>query len=613
MKKGGIYMTFIPQEKIKEILTSVNIVDVIQERLSLTKYGKNYLCTCPWHDDSKPSLTINPDKQIYKCFVCGEGGNAIRFVQNYDNVSFQEACKKLADMGGVELNISIQDYHTKEIPSEIKRIYELNAAVVELANYEILLNNGNDGYNYISNRLDNGMISNAKIGYIPSAENLRAYLIQKGFLSEEINRANIFNEQGTYSFLEKRLIFPIQDHTGNYVGFSTRSIDGRGAKYINSPESPVFKKGEILYNYKEAYQDIKRSGRLILMEGYMDVQKAESVSIKNTVCSMGTALTKQQILAIAKLKVPVSLCCDGDKAGIDANIKNYYMLKEHGVTASFVSLPEGQDPDEVISNDKNQFKQLVDRHDTIIDYRMKTLSTISIKTFEERQAFTIGVLSDLAKMENPLAEDHYISDISEKTGFEKETLKEQLSILKGKVGSKKVVTQRRMKNSTTKWNENRKVYVNFRIKDRLNYRNEVGNMFDKKYVTGSVIAFNDRKILDRKDILMQYSYQKGKVLETTITLPNEKNAAAKAQNIVNAAAKQLSDDMNIPHSNLNYIAYLHSDSEHPKIHVQFYQNETYLDNYDLTSSLVNNLKKIITENLESGVALEEVITTPIGI
>lgn len=589
----------------------MNIVDVIGERLSLTKQGKNYLCTCPWHDDTKPSLTINPDKQIYKCFICGEGGNAIRFVQNYDNVSFQEACKKLADVAGVELNLPNQTYAPTEIPVEIKRMYELNEAIVELANYEILLNNGNLGYQYITNRLDNGAILNAKIGYIHSGESLREYLLQKGFSSEEIGRANIFNEQGTYSFLEKRLLFPIKDNAGNYVGFSSRSLDDKGAKYINSPESAVFKKSDILYNYKDAYQDSKRLGRVILMEGYMDVEKAKSVAIKNVVCSMGTAFSKQQVLAIKNLRVSVSLCCDGDQAGIDANIKNYYLLKENGVDASFVSLPEGKDPDEVLSQDVNRFKQLLEKHDTIIDYRLKTIGPL--ETFDEKQGFTMSVLHDLGKMENPLAEDHYLSEIAQKTGFEKETLKKQLSLVKGKAGPKKVVTQKRMKNSTTKWQENKKVYINFKVKDKLNYRNEVMNMYDKKYVNRAVMAFNDRKVLDRKDILMQYSYQKGKVLETTITLPNEKNAAAKAQNIVSVAARQLAAYMNIPHSNLNYIAYLHSDSEHPKIHVHFYQNETYLDNYDLTSSLVNHLKDIITENLNTGIAVEEAIATPIGL
>ncbi|MDQ0362538.1 DNA primase [Breznakia pachnodae] len=604
-------MAFIPEEKIQEILKSVNIVDVIGERLTLTKHGNNYLCTCPWHDDSKPSLTVNQDKQIYKCFVCGEGGNAIRFVMNYDNITFPKACKKLAEVGGVELNLPDQKYTVKEVPAEIKRIYELNEAIVELANYEILLNNGNPSYAYITPRLDNGAITNAKIGYIPSVDNLRTYLLQKGFLDDEIKRANIFNEKGSYSFLEKRLIFPIKDNSGNYVGFSTRSLDGKGAKYINSPESAVFKKNEILYNYKDAFQDIKRLGRVILMEGYMDVQKAESVSIKNAVCSMGTALTKQQVLAIKRLNVPVSLCCDGDKAGIDANIRNYYLLKENGINASFASLPTGMDPDEVISKDVDQFKQILGKHDTIIDFRLKVSD--ALHTFDEKQAFTLEVLNDLAKMDNPLAEDHYISEIGEKTGFEKETLKKQLSVVKGHSGPKKVVAQKRVRNSSTKWSENKKVYINFRVKDKLNYRNEVMNMYDKKYVNGSVMAFNDRKVLTRKDILMQYSYQKGKVLETTITLPNEKNAAAKAQNIVSAAARQISDEMNIPHSNLNYIAYLHSDSEHPKIHVHFYQNETYLDNYDLTSNLVNNLQKTIVDSLDTGIAIQDTIATPIGL
>lgn len=589
-------MAFISEATIQEVLRRADIVEVIQDYIPLDKKGKNFIGLCPFHEDSKPSMNVNVEKQIFKCFSCNEGGNAISFVQKYNNISFPEAVKIVGSKYGIEIDVQEK---VSQIPPETLRSQELLNTVKEYANYELLTQKGSKHYQYIDERLGLKTIEDYGIGYISSSEKLKNFLEAKGYSEIEMRKAGVMNDWGS-SFLNERICFPIMDANGTTVGFSGRTLsaDKDVAKYMNSVESDLFKKGSLLFNYKEAMRFSRQLGVVHVMEGYMDVLKAESIGIHNCVAVMGTALSNQQLDLLKKLKVPVNLVLDGDKAGVKATLTHYRTLSNAGLEVKATLIPDSLDPDEYMKQNGEYIKELLASSGNILDYRLQM--PLDITNFEQNETYAMNFMKDLEHMNNELAEDVYIEALSEKTNFSKEslkrrylTLKPKTAIAKAKVKSKKVSSSNRAKST---WSQ-KQVKINFSIKEKMHYKDEMQKNFDRLHTEGKVLAFNDRQIMNRQDILRQYVDQKGKVLETTITLLTSDDMSAHAQAVASVAANQIAKDLDVPRANLEYIAFLHKDTKFPHIHLQCYQKETYLSDYNLQSELVENLQEEITKSL----------------
>lgn len=339
----------IGEDKITEIIDKTDMVGLVSEYVSLTKRGKNYFGLCPFHDDQSPSFSVSPEKKIAKCMSCGEGGNPINFLRKIKNISFEDACYLLAERSGVTVE------RTKTFKKEDTNIkyYEINQIAQQF--YQHFLFNsqtGREALNYLNKRgLSLETIKMFGIGLAPKEHDTLARVLKdKNYSLTDANDIGLIksNKEGYYDVFKNRIMFPIFDEDGRVLGFSGRIFMGEvdQPKYVNTEETVIYKKGEMLYNLNNAIPFIRKTGRVILCEGQLDVISLSNAGFKEAVCSLGTALTKEQVSLLSKYGKTVIISYDGDNAGIKATKKAFSLLK--GFNANALLLPDGMDPDEFI-------------------------------------------------------------------------------------------------------------------------------------------------------------------------------------------------------------------------------------------------------------------------
>lgn len=357
----------ITNEIINEIRNKIDIVDVVSNYVPLTQRGKNYFGVCPFHDDHSPSMSVSKEKQIYTCFSCGATGNVFTFVSEYEHINFYEAVKILGTKVGYDLGISTANKSNEDKSIEI---YDLACKFYQ-NNLNTLL--GKNAYEYLEKRkIDKETIKKFKIGLSIAKTSLTDYLLNKKIPLKELISLGISNENGTDLFVN-RVMFPLYDLHGNVVAFSGRIYNTKdSSKYINTKETKIFKKGNLLYNYHQAKEILKKSEKIILMEGFMDVIRASTIGINNCVATMGTAFTKQHANLLRKMTDNIILCFDGDSAGEEATTSAIEVLKEIGITPKVIRLEEELDPDEyILKYGKEAFQRKIDNPQNSIEYLMK--------------------------------------------------------------------------------------------------------------------------------------------------------------------------------------------------------------------------------------------------
>ena len=334
---------------INEIREQADIVTVISSYLSLTKKGKNYFAICPFHDDHTPSMSISFEKQIYKCFVCGASGNVFTFVKDYENVSFNEAVQIVGKMVG----INYDNVH-KNTPVKNKKEYEIMNFVCKYYQNNLKTSLGNKALKYLKERhIDEKTIDKFKIGIsLPSKNNLTMILNKKGLDISYLDNLGLSTKSTSYDYFQNRIMFPLCDEDGQVIGFSARIYNNEAnqPKYLNTKETSIFKKGEFLYNYNVAKKEVKKSRKLIIVEGQMDVIRLCANDVNYCVALSGTALTNYQVNMIKKLRVPVYLMLDNDNAGEEATFRNGEILEKANIDLKVVRLIDYKDPDEFIIN-----------------------------------------------------------------------------------------------------------------------------------------------------------------------------------------------------------------------------------------------------------------------
>lgn len=341
----------IPEETIQKIRDDADIVQVIGEKVKLSKKGANFVGLCPFHNDNNPSLTVSPTKKIYTCFACGAKGNVITFIQNFEKVSFVEAVARLAEKLGVPIDIGVAGAKSQLL----KKYYDILEKATNF--YQFSLNNTADGQEalkYLYKRgLDDKIIKRFRIGLAPrEGDLLYKALVREQCLPLDMIEAGIVRsgKNDYYDVFRGRIMFPLEDVNGNIVGFSGRIYreDDQEAKYVNSAENAIFKKGQILYNIEQARDAIRSLDGVYVFEGFMDVIAAHRAGVENAIAIMGTALTDAQIQAIKRLTANVTVCFDGDSAGRTAAKKAIYLLTEAGLNCQAVLLPGKYDPDDYL-------------------------------------------------------------------------------------------------------------------------------------------------------------------------------------------------------------------------------------------------------------------------
>lgn len=366
----------ISKELIDKVINNADIVNIISNYIPLTKKGSDYKGVCPFHNDTDPSLSVSPTKKVFKCFSCGTAGNVIGFIQKFKNVSFIEALKEVAETVGIKIETK------KQSEEEILNNKLCNIMDNASKFYSFYLNNSKEGKSaleYLHNRkLNDQIISKFRIGLASDeADLLSKSLIGNNFLPLDIIQTGLIKttkNNSYYDVFRNRIMFPITNLYGKTVAFSGRLYnkekDDNNPKYINSSDSVIFKKGNVLYNYYESMNSIKSNDCCYVFEGFMDVIAAYRANIMNAVATMGTALTIEQIRAISKLTKNVILCYDGDEAGINATKKAIKMLVASHMNVKVVTLPIGIDPDEFINEfgEEKLHETLVNEPTSSLDY-----------------------------------------------------------------------------------------------------------------------------------------------------------------------------------------------------------------------------------------------------
>lgn len=477
-------MARISDEVISEVLSKTDIVDLIGEKVALSKKGKSYFGLCPFHSEKTPSFSVEPERKIYNCFSCGEKGNAITFLQRTSNLSFIESIEALADRANMNLDFTS---FKQENPNE--RLFKINVDAVNF--YKLYLSStiqGGIAKEYLSKRgIEQEIINTFDLGLAPNDfDLLKRTLTERGILVSDLFDLGLVKQgknDSFYDLFRERVIFPIKDEKGNVVAFSGRTYqtkDTDAAKYINSPQTKVFTKSNVLYNMHNAINHIKMHNRVVLFEGYMDVIAAYRAEIKESVASMGTSLTSEQVRLIRKYTNNVVICYDGDAAGIEATSRAINLFKKENMEVKIVILPDGLDPDDyIVKHSAKKLNQFINENwiDAIeFSYRKNNMDIDFTKMLDiERFKKTVF---DLIKNTSNTIIETYIKRLSEDVNISVESIRQDFQ----------QYTKRNISNITSKLKRKIPIDSKYEVAERklLNYF-----LKDIKYIHNFNNEFNE--------------------------------------------------------------------------------------------------------------------------
>ncbi|MCG3089095.1 DNA primase [Sporosarcina cyprini] len=437
-------MTKIPEETIEEVRSKTDIVDLIGEYVQLTKRGRNWFGLCPFHGESTPSFSVSEDKNLFHCFGCGASGNAITFVMDIENTSFTEAVSKLADRAGIE--VDVPSVHAAS--SSKNEHHSMKEALALAANFysHILLNTveGEKALQYLQERgFSREHIEQYGIGWsLEDRETLTNLLIRKKFDMKEMEQAGlcIMKNDGTGYFdrFRGRIMFPLHDDNGNVVGFSGRILSNSKdeAKYLNSPETPIFEKSKLLYNFHRARLNVRKTGKVILFEGFMDTIAAERAGVMNSVAVMGTSLSEMHLLKLKRIANQLMICCDGDNAGWEAAKRFANLAAQKGLSVQIALLPGKMDPDEYISTHGGEAfrEKILGSPHTYMSFILAYAKRGKNLTHEnDVLQYIHEVLDELAAKVSPIERDLLVRQMATETGVSEQALNEQLMKKVGKM------------------------------------------------------------------------------------------------------------------------------------------------------------------------------------
>ena len=415
-------------ELINEIRKSVNIVDVISSYMPLTKKGKNYFGVCPFHDDHSPSMSVAEDKQIYKCFSCGESGNVFTFIEKYENVSFLEAVKKCADLSGIEFS-----YGKSDRKNHNQDLYDIYKFASKLYQNNLHSKEGKEARDYLKKRkLDDNIIKEFEIGLSLNNASILTDALKKKYDEKTLIKSGLVSEgeYNLYDIYRNRIMFPLYDLSGNIVGYNGRiynSNNKNDSKYINSKETPIFKKGELLFNYHRAKKEAREYKFVIVVEGQIDAIRLYQAGYRNVVASLGTAITKEHAMLLRKLSNNIILCFDGDSAGEKATNAAIKELANLAIEPKIVRLEESLDPDEYILKYGDKFKDKIDNALNIMQYKESIIKkNIDLSKTEDLALYTNKMIKEINAINDDVLKEISINKLASETNLDVKFIKSKL-------------------------------------------------------------------------------------------------------------------------------------------------------------------------------------------
>ena len=507
------------QNIVNEIRSKVDIIELVSEYLPLTKKGQYYWGVCPFHNDKNPSMSVDPKRQTYNCWSCHASGNVFTFLQNIESISFPESLKRLADKVGIEVSGSTKSYD--KVNEKSYEIYDLASKF-----YELMLNTpkGDNAKKYLKERLmEDDIIKEFGIGLALNDRNkLLEYLKEKKYDINTMEDLGLVN--GDYDTFINRVMFPIHDRAGHVVGFSGRIYDKSDqAKYINTRETKIFRKGNILYNYHRCKEPVRVNKYVIVTEGFMDVIRLSTIGVKNALALMGTAMTSEHVSMLKKLSLNVYLCLDGDDAGINAMISNGEILEAAGINVKMIALSEGLDPDTyILKYGKERFETLIEKALNYSEYKLERLKHgVNFDSDLELTNYINKVIKETSLINDEIRREIILKKLANDTNLSYNTLEKKLneySLIKEEVPV--IETPNRKKND--KYNKAVLEFIYYMLVDSkvIKIYEEMGIYFENqnmRYLASEIVYYYHKYgdiviadfytyLIEKKELLALFEY-----------------------------------------------------------------------------------------------------------
>jgi DNA primase len=428
-------MPRIPEETIQQVLAATDIVEVVGRYVKLRRAGGNFVGLCPFHNEKSPSFNVSPSRSSYHCFGCGAGGTAIRFLMEHDGMTFVESVKRLADAAGIRIEEEVWDANAEKAAKLRSALIRLHQAAA-VWYHQLLMKSplGEPGRAYLKSRgITSAVAKNWQIGYAPGSPQLlrqwagenrfsQALLLESGILTE--------NERGAYPRFRDRLMFPIRNDNGEVIAFSGRLLqaDAKAAKYLNSPETPIFSKSKILFGFDKSRRAISKAGQVIVCEGQIDVIMVYEAGLENVVASQGTAFTEHHGRLLKRHADEVVLCFDSDAAGLKAAERTFQILAPTGLNIKMVALPQGEDPDSLIRKEgADAFARRIGAAVEFLDYQMDhAMANPAMEQMGERVRFAEKVAANIRLLESPMARETAMQRVALRLGLADAAIRRQV-------------------------------------------------------------------------------------------------------------------------------------------------------------------------------------------
>jgi len=423
-------------EFIERLRSEINIASIISDYVPLKKKGKNYWGCCPFHQEKTPSFTVTPDKGFFYCFGCQTGGNVFNFLMKIENISFFDAVKLLANKMNIPLPQKEKSSQELAKEKELAQIWRVNQLARDFFHACLTKTSyGKAAREYLLQRgVTDQIIDNLKIGFAPSAwDKLSLAFQERGIQPTVLVKAGLAVErssgEGIYDRFRNRVMFPICDARGRVAGFGGRVIDNSQPKYLNSPETVVFNKRNILFGFDVAQKCIRECGQVIVVEGYMDVITARVFGINNVVASLGTAFTPEQAKQLLRYTSEIIFAYDSDAAGQNATLRALSIIRNLGASVKVISIPDGKDPDEFIrKHGADAFSLLANHAISLMDYQVRqALETTDYSNLEGKVAVVAKVVPVLADASNAVEVNAHIAHISQSLGIDESAIRSEIS------------------------------------------------------------------------------------------------------------------------------------------------------------------------------------------
>ncbi len=426
----------IPEATVEQVLASTDIVELVGRYVKLRRSGANFVGLCPFHNEKSPSFNVSPSRNSYHCFGCGAGGTAIGFVMDHDGLTFVEAVKRLADAAGIRLEEEVWDANAEKEAKLRAGLIKVHQKLAEWY-HQLLLRDptADPARQYLKSRAINSAIAkNWQLGYAPgSGDALRRWAQSQGFNERQLVAAGVLveNERGeTYPRFRQRLMFPICNDNGEVIAFSGRLLqaDAKAAKYLNSPETPIFSKSRVLFGFHKARRAIAKAAQAIVCEGQIDLVMAFEAGFENVAAALGTAFTEHHAKLLKRHADEVVLCYDSDAAGFKAAQRAFQILAPTGLIVRVASLPAGDDPDTLIRREgRAAFAGLIERAQEFIDCQIAhAAAQPKFGEMTERVRFAEQMAGNIRLLENPVARATAIQRVAARLGIPEDGIRKRV-------------------------------------------------------------------------------------------------------------------------------------------------------------------------------------------